>query len=300
MSEIRTVLGNISQAEVGVVLPHEHIFCYSDYLYEMAGKDYLDKDAVFAYAVQHLGMLRDKHQLATFIDCTPINLGRDIPFLRRLSKKTGIHIICSTGFYHTEELLFRKPDAEHLSDFMVMDAMNTNAGIIKCAVEEKTEFAEKLLRAAAMAQLRLGLPIVVHTNAKKENGLWALDILLSQSVRPRAVTISHLSDTDNMDYVKAVAAHGCYVGLDRHYAKKPAGYEEEKIRIIHDLCGAGYADQLLLSHDALFYNGFSSEIFTINPTPRFHCIFERILPEFPKELTKKFTVDNPLNMLKCR
>lgn len=299
MSEIRTVLGNISDTEVGVVLPHEHIFCYSDYLYEMAGKRYLDKEAVFNYAVKYLGMLKDKHHLTTFIDCTPINIGRDIPFLRRLSEKTGINIICSTGFYYTDEPLLHKPDEEVLRDFICMDAMNTNAGIIKCAVEEKTEFAGKLLRAAAMAQLKLSLPIVVHTNAKEENGLWALDILLSQGVPPRAVTISHLSDTDSMDYLKTVAARGCYLGLDRHYENQPAGYAEEKVRIIKELCASGYEDQLLLSHDGLFYSGFSSEMFTINPTPRFDYIFEHILPELPKELVKMLTVDNPLNMLRC-
>ena len=300
MNDIRTVLGNISEAEVGVVLPHEHIFCYSDYLYEMAGKHYLDKEVVFSCAVKHLGMLKERYQLNTFIDCTPINIGRDIPFLRRLSEETQVNIICSTGFYYTEELLLRKPDAEELSNFFIMDAGNTNAGIIKCAVEEMTEFTEKLLRAAAMAQLKLGLPVVVHTNAKKENGLWALDILLSQGVPPRAVTVSHMSDTDNMDYLKAVAGCGCYLGLDRHYEKKPEGYAEDKVRIIKELCASGYADQLLLSHDALFYSGFSSQMCTVNPTPRFYYIFERILPQFPKELVKKFTVDNPLNMLKCR
>ncbi len=300
MGEIRTVLGNIDEAELGVTLPHEHIFCYSEYLYRMAGSGYLDKEAVFRCAAEHLAMLRRKHHLSAFVDCTPVNIGRDVPFLRRLSRQTGIHMVCSTGFYHTEELLLRKPGAEDLCEFMCTDAQNTNAGILKCAVDEKTELAQKLLRATAMAQLRLGLPIVAHTNGRTENGLWALDILLSQGVSPRAVTVAHLSDSDNLDYVKSVAAHGCYVGLDRHYEKKPEGYAEEKIRIIRALCEAGYGDRLLLSHDALFYSGFSSPMYTLNPKPRFYYIFEQILPRFLEEQVRKFTVDNPRNMLLCR
>ena len=164
----------------------------------------------------------------------------------------------------------------------------------------QTELAEKILTAVAMAQLKLDLPVIVHTNAKKENGLWALDIILSQGVSPRAVTVSHLSDTDNIDYIKAIAAHGCYLGLDRHYDEQSAGYAEEKIRIINELCAAGYAGQILLSHDALFFNGFSNDPLAINPTPRFHYIFEHILPAFSKEQIKKFMADNPLNMLGCR
>ena len=299
MSEIRTVLGNITEEQVGVTLPHEHILCFSQYLYEMAGAAYLDKEKVYACAVELLGQLRERYGLATFVDCTPINIGRDIPLLKRVSAATGVHIVCATGFYYTHEPLLVRPTEEDLCRFMVADAANVNAGLLKCAAADTAEFTAKLLRATALAQRETGLPLVVHTEAKIKNALWALDHILSQGVEPRAVTVSHLSDTDDVDFVIQVAKRGCYIGLDRHYAKKPAGYDEEKVRIICELCQAGYADRLLLSHDALFYSGFSSEMGSVNREPRYHYIFERILPHFPAELQKTFIVDNPRRMLKC-
>ena len=37
-----TVLGNIAENDVGVVLSHEHICCYSEYLYKMSGGKFPD------------------------------------------------------------------------------------------------------------------------------------------------------------------------------------------------------------------------------------------------------------------
>ena len=94
-----------------------------------------------------------------------------------------------------------------------------NAGVIKCAVEHETisPFQEKLLRACAKTQLQLGLPIVLHTNAKNQNATKALPILLSEGVTPSSVTVGHLSDTDDFDFIKNIASCGCYIGLDRLY-----------------------------------------------------------------------------------
>ena len=99
----KTVLGSIPENEVGVVLPHEHIYCYSEYLYQIARNKYLDKEKVFDYAVKYFKILKGKYNLKTFIDCTPINIGRDIAMLKRISEASGINIICSTGFYYTED-----------------------------------------------------------------------------------------------------------------------------------------------------------------------------------------------------
>lgn len=44
MSHIKTVLGNIPEQDLGITLAHEHICCYSEYLYQMLGRSYLDKE----------------------------------------------------------------------------------------------------------------------------------------------------------------------------------------------------------------------------------------------------------------
>ena len=216
---IKTVLGDISENDLGVTLAHEHICCYSDYVYNMIGNLYLDKEKLINASIKYLIELKEKYALKTFIDCTPVNIGRDIDLLKKISQKTGVNIICSTGFYYTEETLLYNTSAETAAYYMVLDAKNTNAGIIKCAVEkgEISSFNKKLLVASAKVQLELGLPIVLHTNAKNKNGIKALEILISEGVKPQAITVAHLSDTSDMEYICQSAKIGCFIGFDRLY-----------------------------------------------------------------------------------
>ena len=82
MKKIKTVLGDISETEVGVALPHEHICCYSEYIYNMVGDKYLDKEKLLDSAVKTLKAIKEKYNLKTFIDCTPVNIGRDVELLK--------------------------------------------------------------------------------------------------------------------------------------------------------------------------------------------------------------------------
>ena len=297
---IKTVLGEIKEDTLGITLPHEHICCYSEYAYMMAGKDYLDKDSLVSVSSAYLKELKDKYGLNTFIDCTPINIGRDIELLKRVADRSEVNILCSTGFYYTVESVLYNSSAQRLCEYMVTDARNINAAIIKCAVENETisDFHEKLLRATAQANLQTGLPIVMHTNARNKNGIRALEIVLSEGVDPKAVTVGHLSDTNDMEYVKSIASYGCYIGLDRIVDNSPQ-YAFEKEQSILELCKAGYEDQILLAHDAQFFNGFNAE-YKIIERPRLSYIFDCILPRLPKQLADKIMVQNPMNMIICK
>lgn len=297
---IKTVLGNISEKDVGITLSHEHICCFSEYLFGMAGDKYIDKEKLLSFSVDHLKKLKEKYDLKTFIDCTPVNIGRDIQLLKKVSEQSGVNVICSTGFYYTEEPVLYSAPAEELGDYIVMDAEKVNAGIIKCAVEseEISPFNEKLLRACAKAQLKLGLPIVMHTNATNKNGIKALEIVLSEGVKPQAVTISHLSDAEDIEYIKSFAERGCYVGLDRHYGNFSEEYIKNKVKTIVALCEAGYEDKIILSHDEVIFNGFCVNP-QINQNPRFNYCFDYVLAQLPKSSTEKMMSENVLRMLKC-
>lgn len=301
MPLFKTVLGDISESDLGVTLAHEHICCFSEYAYQMVGKDYLDKNALADTGTVYLKELKKKYGLATFVDCTPINIGRDVELLKRISEQSEINIICSTGFYYTDEPVLYNTSAEQLCKYMVADAYAVNAGIIKCAVENEaiTRFGEKLLRACAKAHLCLGLPIVLHSNANNRNALKALEILFSEGVNPNAVTVGHLSDTDDLEYVKSIASYGCFIGLDRLYKNTSEEYVSKKTQSILELCKAGYEDQILLSHDAQFFNGFEAEP-KIYEQPRFSYCFDYILPQLPKSLSDKLMVQNPMRMLSCK
>lgn len=301
MPLFKTVLGDISESDLGVTLAHEHICCFSEYAYQMVGKDYLDMKVLADTATAFLKELKKKYDLATFVDCTPINIGRDIELLKKISEQSQINIVCSTGFYYTDEPVLYNTTADQLCRYIVADAYAVNAGIIKCAVENEaiTRFGEKLLRACAKAHLCLGLPIVLHSNANNHNALKALEILFSEGVNPNAVTVGHLSDTDDLEYVKSIASYGCFIGLDRLYKNTSEDYVSKKTQSILELCKAGYEDQILLSHDALFFNGFEAEL-KIYEQPRFSYCFDYILQQLPKPLSDKLMVQNPMRMLSCK
>lgn len=295
---IKTVLGNITDGELGITLPHEHICCFSEYFYKMGGNAYLDKELLARISANYLRELKVKFGLSSFIDCTPVNIGRDIELLKRISYESEVNIIASTGFYYTNEPLLCK-DSEYIAQYLMMDAKNVNAGVIKAAVEyeEISPFDKNLLKAYAITQKNLGLPIILHTNARNKNALVALEILLSEGVSPSAITVGHLSDTEELDYIGDVAKLGCYIGLDRMYAHTTEEYIGKKLCCINSLCEKGYADKILVSHDALFFNGFE-RVPSINQKPRFAYIFENILPRLGKDIAEMITVKNPLEMLR--
>ncbi len=58
--------------------------------------------------------------------------------LKRVSELSGVNLVCSTGFYYTDEPILYNTSAERLCGYMVADAHTVNAEIIKCAVENET------------------------------------------------------------------------------------------------------------------------------------------------------------------
>lgn len=298
MKKIRTVLGEILPESLGVVLPHEHICCYSEYARMMAGEHYFDKQQLIQTAAAYLKQLKAAHGLTTLVDCTAVNIGRDMEILRRVSDAAEMHIICSTGFYYTEEAVLYNTPLERLTEYILLDAQTIGAGVIKCAVEYPaiSKFQEKLLRACARAQLQLGIPLVMHTHAASKNALAALPILFDEGVKPEAITVGHLSDSTDPEYVKQIAATGCFVGFDRLYGDLSDAYIQKKVESIDAFCRAGYQDRLLLSHDAAFFNGFESNL-QIHERPRFAYCFEHILPRLSEEIAELAMVKNPKRML---
>ena len=298
---INTVLRTINESEVKACLCHEHICCFSEYLFKMAGKTYLDTEKIASKSISELKRLKDTYGMNLFVDCTPINIGRNIDLLKKISKESSVHIVCSTGFYYTDEPVLYNTDVEALAEYIICDAEKGNAGVIKAAVEDETIsiFNEKLLKAAALAHHKLELPIVLHTNAHNKNGLKALKILLDCGVSPECITVGHLSDTEDIDYITKFAKLGCYIGLDRLYNNTNEDYINKKLGVILTLCDFGYKDKIILSHDELFLNGFEANP-QIKSNTRFDYVFKYILPRLEKEIADEIIRKNPIRMLKCQ
>ena len=298
---MKTVLGEVDVQNLGITLPHEHICCYSEYIYQMAGDVYLDKKYLVRFAAKRLHKLKAEYGLSTFIDCTPINLGRDIEVLKQVSELSGVHILCSTGLYFTREPLFNRTTPMQVGKYLTLDIQKTGASIIKCAVEEKecSPFDEKVLRGCAIAHKETGIPIVLHTNAKRKNAQWAMELLLSEGVEARSITIGHLSDAEDDDYLLSMASYGAYIGLDRIYNDTTREYIEKKLDTVRLLVEKGYGDKILLSHDDQFFNGFDAEP-KCKENTRFSYCFDYLMPNLTPYLQNQILVTNPARMLLCQ
>lgn len=297
---INTVLGKINKHDVKSVLSHEHICCYYEFLYQMSHDKYIDKKEVEEVSVSYLKYLKEKYGLNLFVDCTPPDIGRDVELLKSVSEKSGVHIVCSTGLYYTYNPIISKMKAEDIAKYYVSDAKKINAGVIKAAVEDEeiSDFNKKLLVSSALAHSELGLPIILHTNAKNKNGLKATEILLENGVKPQRLTVGHLSGTDDIEYILKILSFGCYVALDRLYNDPSKNYVSNKIRIIESLCDEGYSDKILLSHDSMFFNGFREEP-KVNPRPGFEYVYENILPRLDEKTADTIMRKNAVAMLSC-
>lgn len=295
---IKTVLGNVESKEINAVLSHEHICCYSEYLKTMSAGNLFDENELVRASVNRLKYMKDNYGVNLFVDCTPVNIGRNIDILKEVSEKSGVHIVCSTGFYYTEECIMYNTPVEFLTKLYITDAENCNAGVIKAAVEKEniSDINKKFLVASARAHLQTGLPIVLHTNAKNQNGMKALEILMDEGVKPSKITVGHLSDTEDVDYIKKIAAKGCYIGLDRLYLDTSEVYIQNKLKTINALIDNGFADKIILSHDALVYSGFDKEP-KINENARYNYVFDNILKRLPSDIAKMIISKNPLRML---
>ncbi|RIK12691.1 MAG: hypothetical protein DCC51_16715, partial [Anaerolineae bacterium] len=98
-----TVLGPVDKGALGVVDAHSHL-----YIAPVAGGP---SDAPVLVGETGVG-----RELATFraagggavVDCQPGGCGRDGRVLRRLSERTGVHVIAATGFHRRR---YYPPDA---------------------------------------------------------------------------------------------------------------------------------------------------------------------------------------------
>src|SRR5262249_16055421 len=91
--DIMTVTGPVSQDDLGVVLPHEHVFI--DLVKEYRGNGLLNDEHL---ARAELAGLREAGG-GTLVDLTLDEIGRDPAALRRVSEASGVQIVMGCGHY---------------------------------------------------------------------------------------------------------------------------------------------------------------------------------------------------------
>src|SRR5204863_3560354 len=135
-----------------------------------------DRAEFIEEAVRRLVQLRNEHGVRSFVDPCPIELGRDAGMMKEISEKSGMHIICTTGFYFEEmglPVYWRARTVDEIAEFYIREITDgigdtgIKAGAIKVATGAPvvTELERKFLAAACVAQKATGVPVITPTQA---------------------------------------------------------------------------------------------------------------------------------------
>jgi len=204
----------------------------------------------------------------TIVDCTSIGLGRDIHALQRIATQSATHIIAPTGLYlwHTTERFIANRSASELAEWMIreitegIDATAVKAGVIG-EIGTSTELHDlerRAVSAAGIAHAQTGAPISVHLDQVGQQGGRVLDLLASHAVPPDRVVIGHLDQREDRSarYILELASEGVFLGFDTFgttFAYDSWGSDDptdsDRIRLLIEVIDAGYASQVVLSHD---------------------------------------------------
>ncbi|GAA1206608.1 phosphotriesterase family protein [Prauserella alba] len=277
MTEVPSVRGPVPVDRLGTTLMHEHVFVLGEEMRQNYPNypNRWDEDRRVADAVDKLQQCRSRG-IDTIVDPTVIGLGRYIPRIQRINEQVDINIIAATGlytyndvpfqFHHTGPgLLFDRP--EPMVELFVADIREgiaetrVKAGLLKCAIEEQglTPGVERVMRAVGQAHVETGAPITVHTNVHTRSGLVAQKVLAEEGVDLSKVVIGHSGDSTDLDYLCALADAGSYLGMDRFGLDVLLPFEQ-RVDTVAALAERGYADRMVLSHDAsCFIDWFSEE-----------------------------------------
>jgi len=265
---VETVRGPVELERLGRTLMHEHVFvldpeALANYAH-LWGESYWDEEARVADAIAKLRRLRDGG-IETIVDPTAIGLGRDVARIARINAEVDLNIVVATGVYAFLELRgflgYRSND--WIAELFVrelregIDDTGVKAAFIKCAVEHFGLVGDvpRILACVAEAAVETDAPVMVHTNAPARTGLLALDALTGHGVDPRRIVIAHAGDSNDLDYLRAIADTGASLGCDR-FNIPHFNPDADRVRTLAALVAEGYVDRIHLGHDAACFYDF--------------------------------------------
>jgi phosphotriesterase-related protein len=295
MTSVATFSGPVEPRELGVTLLHEHIFVRDQGLERDLPNPEWDAAAAVERALETLETLFDLG-VRTIVDLTVPGLGRDVGLVASVAERSRVHLVASTGWYTRSALPLyfqlrgpgRAIDGPDELARMFLDDVESGisgtrirAGMIKVVTDDAgiTDDIAWTLRAAAATHLKTGVPITTHSHPASRNGLDQQRFLAACGVPLDRVIIGHSGDTEDIDYLRALMDRGSTIGMDR-FGMDHVLSDERRVRVVIDLLRRGYADQMILSHDAAIYSHITPPSWRAASAPRWNMetISRRILP----------------------
>ena len=166
-----------------------------------------------------------------------------------------------------------------------------------------TADVERVMTAAAIAHQQTGVPITTHSEPGLRNGLAQQAGLVERGVPASRIIIGHAGDSDDLDYLRAIMDRGSTVGFDR-FGMEHMASDEQRIDTVVALVSRGYADRMILSHDAAFFSHVTPPSWRAANAPRWEMghLVRRILPTLRERGVaaadlERMVVTNPARLL---
>lgn len=259
MAHLITTLGKLSQDELGMILPHEHIFVDLGPIEEENWRHASAEQVIPVMAPQIEAI--QAQGITALVECTPAGVGRRADIDRAVSEATGLPVVVPTGLYRQPWIPQWALDAaeEAVAEWMLseLDEEIEDSGVqaawIKLSAGDDgiTAAEAKVLRAAARAGRETGAIIGSHT-IRGRVVRDQLDILEDAGYTASRFIWIHTQNEPDFALHLEMARRGAWleydaVGSDRFDNAWHVAH-------IQRLLDAGYGDQLLLSHDRGWYD----------------------------------------------
>jgi phosphotriesterase-related protein len=260
MASIATTLGPKSSMELGVILPHEHVFvdlrtCDSPGYAQAEVEDVVGLMAPELVKAKTAG-------LTAIVECSTVGVGRRADIDRAVSEAAKLPLVIPTGVYREPWIpdWVRQAGESELSDWMLrelqgeIEGSGVQAGWIKLSAGDDglTSCETKVLRAAATAGRQTNAVIGSHTirgRVVREE----LDIIEAVGYDAARFIWIHTQAEPDFKLHLEIARRGAWLEYDAIGNPDVAG-DEYYIINIQRLLEAGFGGQLLLSHDRGWYD----------------------------------------------
>ena len=270
MALVNTVLGPVEAETLGFTLSHEHIVCGSPGVVRGWPALYGGRQRLLDTA-QTVLTRAIADGVTAMVDATTFDLGREVDLLVESSRRSGMHIVASTGMWLAPSPALQVRTTDQIADWFTadlsvgLDGTDVRAGIIKVASElELLPFEERVLEAAARAHAQTNAPILTHSLARNRMGEQQAAVLERLGVDPSRVVIGHSDDATDIDYLVMLADRGYRIGMDRLPNGNLPEYGTQNVAARLDMIAAlvarGYAEHLVLSHDDPVWAGVLSDV----------------------------------------
>ncbi len=300
MKRLMTTLGPFERHQLGMILPHEHVFVDLR-TPDTPGYGEADPDDVVRLMAPQIEAIKAQGVTA-LVECSTGGVGLRVDIDLAVSQATGFPIVVPTGNYREPWIpdWVAEASEDALESWMLghltegVGDTGVVAAWIKVSAGDDgiTPLETRILRAAARASAQTGAIIGSHT-IKGRVVMDQLDIIEAEGGSANRFISIHTQAEPDFGLNRAVAERGAWIEFD-HIGRDP---DEPVLALVMKALDAGLERQMLLSHDLGWYDPAKPGGGT--PRPYTHLV-DRFLPQMREagvgeETITRLTHDNPFD-----